>query len=146
MTRRKILGSIALTIVIGLLASCSDDKKVSSISKAEFLAQGNALCATFDQKMDDASANVTSQEAAVLFVGETLVSEMRALLRSIEKLGYPEGDGEHIQGLIDDTDDVVDQIAANPSAYAPSPTDPFAAINAQLNEYGLTSCGDGGDG
>lgn len=131
------MAAFALTASFGLLASCSDDKKDSgsgSISKTEFLAQGNALCATFNAEMEAAQATIASDEDAVVFLSDTLVPGLRALLRSIEDLGYPEGDAEHIQGLIDDTDDVLDQVAADPEGYAQATSDPFAEINAQLRD------------
>lgn len=148
MTSKKTIAALALAAAFGVLTGCSDDKKdsssdSSSLSKADFLTQGNALCATFNAEMDAADDSISSDDEAVVFVSETLAPGLRALLRSIEDLGYPEGDGEQIQAMIDDTDDVLDQIEADPAAFVQSPVDPFAAINARLRDYGLTTCGQG---
>lgn len=142
MTSRKVVAAVALTAAFGVLAACGDDKK-SSISKDDFLTQANALCATFNNQMDTADDSVSSDEEAVVFVSDTLVPGLRALLRSIEDLGYPEGDGDEIQAMIDDTDEILDQIAADPAAFVQTNQDPFAAVNARLRDYGLTTCGQG---
>ena len=141
MKHRKVLAVVSLVVSVGLLASCADDAK-KTISKTEFLTKGNAICATFNEKMDEAQASLASEEDAVAFVSETFVPELRGVLRSIENLGFPSGDEALIQGLIDDTDEVLDGVEANPQDFVQADTDPFADINVQLHTYGLTACGD----
>lgn len=46
-----------------------------------------------------------------------------------------------IQGLIDDTRDVLDSAEGDPAGVLGGTVDPFADINQQLADYGLTVCG-----
>ena len=141
MNRRKVLASLSLVVIVGLLASCGDDAK-KSISKTEFLTKGNAICTTFNGKMAEAEASIATDEDVLTFYSETFVPELRGVLRSIENLGFPAGDATLLQGLIDDTDEVLDGVAADPAAFVASDTNPFAPINEQLHTYGLTACGE----
>ena len=141
MNRRKVLASLSLVVTVGLLASCADDAK-KTISKTEFLTKGNAICTTFNGKMTEAEASIATDDDVLTFYTETFVPELRGVLRSIENLGFPAGDATLLQGLIDDTDGVLDGVAADPAAFVASGTNPFAPINDQLHTYGLTACGE----
>lgn len=147
MKPHKLLGSLALVVVIGAVAACSDDKDNSeggndSISKAEFITQANALCATFDGEMQVAQADVLTEDDQVVMIATVLVPKLRALMVDIRELGFPAGDEALIGGLVEQTEDELDVIAADPAALLTSTEDPFEEINAQLVEYGLTVCGD----
>ena len=127
-------------VSLGLLVSCGDDAK-KGIAKTDFLTAGNGTCTAFNETMDEAGAAVATEADAVAFVSATFVPGLRGVLQSIENLGFPEGDAALIQGLIDDTREVLDGVEADPLAFVQAESNPFADINEQLHAYGLTACG-----
>jgi hypothetical protein len=143
---------VALVLGLGLaLAACGSDEEdtdepdtpAESPSKEEFVAQANAICADMDAKVtegQEALGDAPSEEDAEAFVVDVIVGEMRTTLTEIRELGFPEGDEEMLDGLMDETSEILDSIEDDPAA-AMAGDDPFADINAQLNDYGLTTCG-----
>ncbi len=147
MTSRRILGSVALVLALGLATSCSDDKKSSTtdapaaVSKADFLEYGNVRCATFNAEVDAAIANVVTENDQIAVFTDVIIPGLRDTLTDLEGFGFPTGDEATIQAMIDDTRDVLDTAEADPGAALGASVDPFAAINARLVAYGLTTCG-----
>ncbi|MCE9623313.1 MAG: hypothetical protein K8R99_13310 [Actinomycetia bacterium] len=152
MTSRRTLVAAALLVTLSAATSCSDDTNNDSnkasdtttkaaISKAEFLTEGNALCTSFNATAEAASATVTDQASQIVFFTDVVAPGLRDTMAGIEALGFPAGDEALLQGLIDDTLEVLDTIEADPAAVVGSGTDPFASINQQLADYGLTVCG-----
>ena len=135
------------------MAACSDDKgsnagsdstagsSTEAISKAEFVAQGNALCTALDEHLDPIGEAVASEDDAIAFLADELVPRLRDTVSQIRALGFPAGDEELLASLMDDTDAVLTEIEADPATFAQTTDDPFAEINAQLITYGLTVCG-----
>lgn len=135
------------------MAACSDDKgsnagsdstagsSTEAISKAEFVAQGNALCTTLDAHLDPIGEAVASEDDAIAFLADELVPGLRDTVSQIRALGFPAGDEELLASLMDDTEAVLTEIEADPATFAQTTDDPFAEINAQLITYGLTVCG-----
>ena len=140
MTTRKLIGSLALVVAFGVLSSCGDGGG-SKISKAEFITKANARCTILNGQMDEASAAVTTEEEQIAFFTDALVPDLRAAMSDIRALGFPKGDEALLDGLMDQTEDVLTQISADPASFVGSQVDPFAEINAQLAAYGLTVCG-----
>jgi hypothetical protein len=105
--------------------------------------QANALCTTLNETVDAAQATVATETDQIAVIADVMVPELRNTLDAIEALGFPAGDEALIGGLIDQTQAELDVIAADPAALLTATVDPFAEINAQLVEYGLTVCGDG---
>ena len=106
MTTRGIFGSVALVVALGFATSCSDNTKKSAdttataISKAEFLAQGNALCTTFNGTVDAATATVVTEADQIAVLTDTIIPGLRETLTGIEDLGYPAGDEALIHGVV----------------------------------------------
>ncbi len=151
MNAHKLLGSLALVSLLGI-AACSDDSDsaatttsaTTKISKTEFLAQGNATCQTFNESLVELSANITTEEEQIAYMTDSLVPGLRATVASIRALGFPAGDEALLDGLMADTEVKLQEIEADPAAVLASGEDPFAEINSQLVDYGLTVCGLGG--
>ena len=123
------------------MAACGDSSKAATISKAEFLTKGNAICATLNAHLADVGAGITTEEAAVAYLGDEFVPGLTDTVNQIRALGFPKGDEALLGGLMDDTDAVLADITADPTTFAAATEDPFADINAQLITYGLTVCG-----
>lgn len=152
MRNLSILKSIAAASVISLIASCGGSDSSDStdgtdiaaeISKADFVEQANAECTSLSETLSNAQADIGSaptEEQIATFMTDVLVAEYRGTLDDIRDLGFPEGDESLLEGILDDADKVLDDIAADPIASLASAESPFAEVNVAFQDYGLTVC------
>jgi hypothetical protein len=155
--------TIAVTLVAGLsLAACGDDSG-DPLSKEDFIAQADAICADHGTQLDaifeEAFAEVDETDlddpeaAAQQYAGVVADSEpvMRDQVEALRALEPPEADADELQSQLDDLDaavtefvDLVEAGAAGDEealAAIESDVDPFAAVNERAFEYGLQVCG-----
>jgi hypothetical protein len=130
--------AVALTLV---LLACSDSK---SDPKAGFVKAATEVCDRSADDIDVASAQLTPQsteEQVSLFLKEKLVPLYRQRIDALRKLAAPEGDRPTILAILQDQSMVVDAIERDPSTFTKLSADPFAAVDARWDAYGLTPCG-----
>ena len=158
--------TIAVSLVAGLsLAACGDDGGGESLSKEDFIAQADAICADHGTQLDaifeEAFAEVDEtdmddpQAAAQQYAGVVADSEpvMRDQVEALRALEPPEADADELNSQLDALDAAVtefvdlteDGAAGDEAALAAieSDVDPFAAVNERAFEYGLRVCGSG---
>jgi hypothetical protein len=131
---------LAAALVVALLA-CSDSKPDS---RAAFIASATKVCDGSADDIEVASSQLTAQSSAEqvsLFLKDTLVPIYRKRIDALRALTAPPGDEATIGSLLDDQAKVVDAIEADPKTYTALASDPFAAVDARWDAYGLTPCG-----
>ena len=139
MTHRGLICALVLSSV-GLLASCGSDK--ATISKADFVTKGNALCTALNAKLDPITKAFTDQttpEELSTFITGVLVPEIRKTVSAVRALGFPKGDEALLGGVMDETEKILDSMAKDPTVALQG--DPLAVPNSKLHDYGLTVCG-----
>ena len=135
-----VRAGVAVAVALMLLA-CSDG---TSDPKAGFVRSATAVCDESADAIEVASAQLTPQsteDQVSLFLKETLVPLYRKRIASLRALTPPSGDGATIGALLDDQSKVVDAIEADPKTFTALTTDPFGAVDARWDAYGLTPCG-----
>lgn len=146
MRNRKTSSLVALVISLGLLSACgSDDSTNSSISKPEFLAKADAICTQYNDALEEKTSELASdatEEQVLAFVTDVLVPEFGNMIGEIRDVGFPEADEALLDGLMDETDVVLEQLTQNPASILTAEESPFASINSRLLDYGLTVCGE----
>ena len=141
------LGRATIAIVVVLVAAatgCSDEK---SISKDDFLKRANARCAELNDTLADSERAIGADptEAQVIrFITEVLVPALDSTVDDIRDLGFPDGDAELLEGLMDETDRVLETLREDPGSAFSAEESPFTSINARLADYGLDVCADEG--
>ena len=145
------LKSVALLFAIAaLVAGCGDDKESTEsggsdsppLTKAEFLEQGNAVCAEGNEAIDAAAADLNQnspQQEIEAFASETLVPEVQKQIDGLSELSPPEGDEAQVEAIIEAAQEANDQVEEDPSLIT-SNEDPFNEANDLASEYGLTEC------
>lgn len=149
--RSNLLPITALASFL-LLASCggSDSSEstdstdnATEISKADFVEQANLRCTSLGETLSKAHVDLgsapTEAEMSV-FMTDVLVAEMSATFSDIRDLGFPAGDESLLDGILDDADKILDDIAADPIASLASPESPLLEVNVAFQDYGLTVC------
>ena len=142
----KALWVLVAALAAGLLAvGCNGDDEDSeeALTKEEWITQADQICEQDNQELEQAGANIQSQEDAEQFVSDTLVPKLNEEIDELRSLSAPEGDEDQINAILDAAQNGADEIEANPTAISNEATNPFAEANRLANEYGLKVCGQG---
>lgn len=149
MKRSSTLAALVFCVVFALGACGSDDSNDKSddgassdaISKADFLEQGNAICAQGNKGIAKVFETVDfdDQDAVATAVKEQLIPSVQGQIDRLRALGYPEGDEDTLEGIYGDAEDDLSALEADPTILFSG--DPFADTNQELIDYGLTVCG-----
>lgn len=134
-----------------LLAGCGGGGSSSSttaLSKSEFLAQGNAICAKGNKEINAAGSKAFTQGQAPSqadqdkFVTDTVIPNIQTQIDGIEALTPPSGDEDQVTAITDAAQSALDKAKADPSVITdPSGgSDPFAEANKLATDYGLDQC------
>jgi hypothetical protein len=159
MKMRTTLMALAASGAIALTACGGDDSSDSSstaaettstaaatITKDEFIKQGNEICVAGNKEIDASAQEVfskgakPSEEDVAKFGTDTVAPSVQSQIDAIRALGAPEGDEEVITQALDDAQSGVDQINEDPSSVANGPPDLDKGAK-ELQAYGLTACG-----
>ena len=84
---------------------------------------------------------IRPQDQFAVFITNVLVPELRNTIDRICDLGFPTGNEAMLDQLMTDTETVLDDLAKDLTSIFTMKESPFANIDAQLMEYGLTECG-----
>jgi len=132
-----------------ILAGCGGGGSSSTIalSKSDFVAQGNAICAKGDKETEAAAKKVFSQPPSKAtvekFVTDTVVPNIQGQIDAIGALSPPAGDEDQVQAIVDAAQSALDKAKADPSLLTEqgSGSDPFAEADKLADDYGLDACG-----
>lgn len=157
MRRRMIWGLVPMAaLVVGFcVAGCGSSgnstsaETTAAISKAEFVAKGNAVCVK-GEKAQEAEINAyvkkhglenkkpsKAQEAEL--VETVLVPNIQSQIDGVEALGAPSGEEPQVSSALELSQQTLEKIEANPEL-AFGKQDPFAAAGKQLHALGLEKC------
>jgi len=156
--KSRLMWIAALALALGLIAAgCGDDDggdgetegtgtngAAASLTKAEFVEQGNEICRQGNEEVEQAGQALTQGDVAEFnaFVLGTLVPSIQRQINDIRALGIPEGDEKLINGILDDAEADLKRLEADPSLLQRQDSDLFADVDQRLDDYGLTDCVD----
>jgi ABC-type glycerol-3-phosphate transport system substrate-binding protein len=148
--KRNALMVLALVMAIALVAAgcgSSGDDSDNALTKSEFLAKGNAICDAGNKEVNAAFEEAIgkgrpTQEQLNSVVTDSLVPSIQGQIDDIRDLDAPEGDDGQIGQILDEAELALQDVRENPSlATQEGGQDPFESVNKQLNDYGLSTCG-----
>jgi hypothetical protein len=144
---KKPIGAIAVsaTLVLALVAAgCGSSSKSStaaSLSKPQFVAEGNAICAQGNQRLaasDRALGSQPSQAQITTFVTSTFAPNIQSQIDGLRALSAPSGDAAAVSQMLDVAQTDLDKIKGNPALLAGGAG--FTEFAHLAHPYGLTSC------
>jgi hypothetical protein len=147
---RSVAGLCVAALAVVACGCGGDDEE--PLSSEEFLAQGNAICASVNDELDAAfealgDSEPSTDELVSLFA-DTLVPNIRAEIDDLRELNPPDELQDEARQLFDDADAAIDeieqQIEDDPEAFFESDEDPFADVNQRATAMGLVECGNEG--
>lgn len=144
------VAAVAATLLVGLGAagcgsSSSTSSKAPTLTKAEFLAQANAICTTGNQKQTAATkalgAKPTPAQIAK-FVTTVFVPGIQSQIDGVRALGARTSDAATVTKMLDVAQADLDKVKSKPSLLAGN-APPFADFAKLAHPYGLTACAAG---
>jgi hypothetical protein len=139
-------GAVLAIAAAGCGGGDDDTTAAATLTKDEFIAQADEICAAGDQEIaaaaDDLGASPSPEEATQL-VTDVALPSVREQRDSIAALGAPEGDEDDVEAILDALDEAIAAVEANPEAVFSNGDDPFADVDRLAQDYGLTDCGNG---
>jgi hypothetical protein len=113
----------------------------AAISKAEFVAKANAICASADPNLAVENAKLAATHptpaTVVAAVKGVYLPSVEAQLASIRALGTPAGDSATIARMLTLVQGDLARVRANPALIT---TDVFGDFAKVAHGYGLTAC------
>ncbi len=151
---RKLTGvsAVAAMLVLGLAAAgcaSSNSKTTSSsttaaLSKPQFLAHGNAICAQGNQSLaaaDKTLGNQPSKAQITTFVASAFAPNIQRQIDGLRALGTPSGEQATVTNMLDIAQTDLNKIKGNPSLLASGAG--FVDFARVAHPYGLTACAAG---
>jgi hypothetical protein len=151
----RLTGVIAVltTLVVGLVAvGCgSSSSTKTALSKPQFLAQGNAICAQGNQRLAAAQKGLEktvgnqrpSPAQITAYVKSTFAPEIQGQINRIRALAAPSGEQATVRHMLDVAQADLNQVLSN-RALLTGNSNPFANFANLAHAYGLTACATNG--
>jgi hypothetical protein len=125
---------------------------VPALTKAEFIAKGDAICTKTEEKTtEDVAAFVTengldegeapSQEQEEELVTTVVLPLIQEEAEELGELGSPKGEEGKVEEIVEGAEEVVAEGEGDPSSVIGS-DDPFADVNAKAQDFGFKVCGE----
>lgn len=145
-----IAASLALVLAVAGCGSSSKSKSSTpTLTKAEFLKKGNAICKKGNREINQV-ANKTfgkgkkpSHAAMMKFATSTLIPSVQRQINGVKALGAPKGDEAKVKEIVNTAQAALDKGKKDPAILVSNKSDPFAKSNKLTKAYGLKACGGG---
>jgi hypothetical protein len=132
--------------------STESSESTSSLSKAAFVKQGNAICAKTEEEVTAGVAKFTKEHGfsekkppSATQIAElaeaVLVPKVRKQIEEIRALGIPSGDEKEVEAIFAAAEEALKETEEDPTVFGSGGIGPFAKANELAREYGLTVCG-----
>jgi hypothetical protein len=143
-----MLGFVLVLAVAGCGGSSTSSTTSTALTKSEFLAQGNAICAKGNKTISQATKKFghkkPSQAQLNKFATQTLIPTIQQEINGVKALAPPTGDEAKVSAIVTSAQAALNRAKANPTILTGNGPSPFAATNKLAKSYGLTKCGGGG--
>jgi hypothetical protein len=141
---KRLFLTAACALVATAAIGCGGDDD-EALTKAEFLKQGNAICAKGNKEID-AGANKTfekgkqpSKAQITKFAEDTLIPSVESQIDQLRDLKPPSADEDQVNKILDEAESALDETKDDPSVFATN-KDPFKKANSLAGAYGLKEC------
>jgi hypothetical protein len=151
----KQLGILTALVAIAAIATgCGGggSSTTASITKAEFVKKGNAICTAGNKRVQNEfnayigksglkKGEEPSKAEDEELAGQILLPSVSQEVEEIKALGIPSEEGEGAEAVIESAEESIEKGEEDPAALVTSEKT-FAKTNELAHEYGLTVCGE----
>ncbi len=146
----------ALAAISMIVAGCGggdSTDSTSSLTKAAFIKQGNAICAEGNKEIEEGFEEFAeennlpknkrpSKAQLTEVVEEVVLPAVEDQVESIRDLGLPSESSKEADEVVKAAEAGVEKAEEDPSSLASEKGDPFAEANKLARKFGLTTCGE----
>jgi len=146
------MAGLALLAVTAAAAGCGGGDEEEALSKADYLKQGNKICAAFDEAAGkeaekafaglESAKEVTPDKAREFF--DAALPKFDAAVEDLDALAPPEGDEDTVQAVIDagksDSQKITDADDEGIVAFITNDS-ATPEFDQKAEAYGLKDCG-----
>lgn len=141
-------------MLAALVAGCGGGgDSTSSLTKAEFVKQGNAICAKGNEEIEEGfekfvkENNINPKKRPTKAqqteaTEEVLLPTVRKQIDGIRALGLPSEGEEEADAVLKAAEKGLEEAEEDPSSAATENGKQFAEANKLAREFGLTKCGE----
>jgi hypothetical protein len=154
----RLIAILAALVAVALVAAgCGSDDSTTdstaSLTKAEFVKQGNAVCTQGNKEIEEGFEEFTKEnnlkqnkepsEAQFEEISEeVLVPGIEKQIDDLRALGTPEGDEGEVDQILTSAEEALEEVEEDPSLLSEEGGGAFAKVNKEATAYGLTVCGE----
>jgi predicted lipid-binding transport protein (Tim44 family) len=151
-------GIVAIALIVaGCGSGDSTTDSTASLSKAEFVKQGNAICeagnkeinAGFEEFSKEKEFSKKKQPTQADFeegAEEIVVPSVSKQIDELSELSAPEGEEEQFEALLENAEAQLEKGEEDASLLADENNELFASVNKEAKALGLTSCAEEEEG
>jgi hypothetical protein len=146
----QAVAAVALVLVTLLVAGCGSSSSSSStaaakppLTKAQFLAQGNAICTQGNKNLagpEKALGTSPTEAQFAAFITGPFKSEVQRQITALRALNAPSADKATVKHIFDLAQSELDSVTSNPKAAESATVSPFKQFQTAVHAYGLTAC------
>jgi len=156
---RRLMGALPIGALLfaglvvagcGSSSSSTTTTTTAAISKAEFVAKGNASCVAgekkqnveftaFAKKHGISEKKEPTKAQQTELVDAVFVPNIQAQIDSVKALGAPSGEEQKVASALEAAQEALNKVKAKPEIAFSKPS-PFKAAGEQLHALGLTKC------
>ncbi|MGA8746320.1 MAG: hypothetical protein WB507_10705 [Solirubrobacterales bacterium] len=154
---RRFMGALPIgallfagLLVAGCGSSSGTTTTTAAISKAEFVAKGNGICAVGNRKQEvevmafakkhgiSEKQEPTKAQQSEL-VDAVFVPSVQSQIDSVKALGAPSGEEQQVTAALESAQEALNEVKAKPELAFTKPS-PFKAAGEKLHALGLIQC------
>lgn len=151
-----LIGALAIAaIASGCGGGDSSSESTASLTKAEFVKEGNAICSkgnaeiesefeAFSKERNLSETKAPSKEVQEEAAEDILIPAISSQLKEIRALGTPEGDEGEVEEILAGAEEALEEGEEDPISLLGNEPGKFKEVNKMAREYGLTVCGEEG--
>jgi hypothetical protein len=147
----RVVAGVGLILAALIVAGCGSSSSSSSstaaakppLTKAQFLAQGNAICTQGNKNLagPEKALGASPTEAQVAtFITGPFKTEVQRQITAIRALKAPTADQATVAHIFDLAQSELDHVTSNPKAFISATVSPFKPFSTAAHAYGLTVC------
>jgi hypothetical protein len=147
-----LLGALAGLALLATGCGGSDDgTTTASLTKAEFVKQGNAICQAGNEEINSEVESFAEEnglsgndqptaEQLEELATDILIPSVSKQVGEVRDLGAPSGAEQEADRFLNHAEKVVEEVEADPTLVTEVKTSPFESVNKEAAALGLTVC------